>query len=306
MVQRFGSSMNLNIHFHSLLPDGVFVKKQDSIEFHSPPKPTEEQMLKICIRIYKRTMAMLEREVCLEDEPYVLDQVYADSMQTGFSFAGTQNAAPRLTPQKGRGSSALVDGFSLHAGGAIHANDRKSLEHVLRYGGRPPVSSERLSYDGHKVKYRLRKANLQGNMQLTFEPTDFLRRLCSLIPPPRQNLTRYHGVFASQSAWKKMIAPKVEKHAEDCGHSNSKENGTKHTYRLNWSDLLKRVFQIDVTVCQKCEGSVKVISAIKDPPVIVKILRHLGLEHRPPTRAPPQYNCFDQYSQIVYDYQESA
>ena len=70
-------------------------------------------------------------------------------------------------------------------------------------------------------------------MQLTFEPTDFLRRLCSLIPPPRQNLTRYHGVFASQSAWKKMIAPKVEKHAEDCGHSNSKENGTKHTYRLN-------------------------------------------------------------------------
>ena len=307
MVQRFGSSVNLNIHFHSLLPDGVFVKKQDSIEFHSLPKPTEEQMLKICIRIYKRTMAMLEREDCLEDEPESLDQIYADSMQTGFSFNRWQEPQVLPAPKKGRGASALVDGFSSHAGGVIHQNDRQSLEHVLRYGLRPPISSERLSYDVHSVRYKLRKANLQGKMELKFEPVEFLRRLCSLIPPPRQNLTRYHGVFASQHAWKKLLAPKVKTPGRvSCGHEEATAPEANHCYRLNWSKLLKRVFEIDVTVCQKCDGQAKVIATIKDPPVVVRILKHLGLEHRPPSRAPPKPQSFDQSSQIEYDYQESA
>src|SRR5262245_7884876 len=48
--------------------------------------------------------------------------------------------------------------------------------------------------------------------------------------------------------------------------------------------LLKRVFDIDVEHCPKCGGALKIIAAIEDPPVIVKILRHLGL----PSRAPPR------------------
>ena len=35
-------------------------------------------------------------------------------------------------------------------------------------------------------------------------------------------------------------------------------------------------------------GSLKIIAAIKDPPVIVKILAHLGLPTRAPPRSPAQ------------------
>jgi len=62
---------------------------------------------------------------------------------------------------------------------------------------------------------------------------------------------------------------------------------------------LKRVFKIDVTICEKCGGKVKVIASIEDPAVIKRIVDHL--EQRAaslntsshPTRAPPQGALLD-------------
>ena len=59
------------------------------------------------------------------------------------------------------------------------------------------------------------------------------------------------------------------------------------TPRMSWARLLKRVFDIDVKHCPDCGGALKIIAAIEDPPVIAKILSHLGL----PTRAPPARAC---------------
>ena len=43
------------------------------------------------------------------------------------------------------------------------------------------------------------------------------------------------------------------------------------------------VFEIDIKQCPRCSGTLKIIAAIEYPPVIAKILTHLGL----PARAPP-------------------
>jgi len=51
---------------------------------------------------------------------------------------------------------------------------------------------------------------------------------------------------------------------------------------MSWARLLKRVFNVFTEHCPNCGGALKLIAAIEDPPVIVKILTHLGL----PTRAP--------------------
>jgi hypothetical protein len=45
------------------------------------------------------------------------------------------------------------------------------------------------------------------------------------------------------------------------------------------------VFDIDVERCE-CGGQLKIIAAIEDPVVIVRILRHLDLPARAPPRAP--------------------
>jgi hypothetical protein len=54
---------------------------------------------------------------------------------------------------------------------------------------------------------------------------------------------------------------------------------------MSWARLLKRVFDIDIEHCPNCGGSMKIIAAIEDPPVIVKILRPSRPAHpRPAAR----------------------
>jgi hypothetical protein len=54
---------------------------------------------------------------------------------------------------------------------------------------------------------------------------------------------------------------------------------------MSWARLLKRVFDIDIELCPNCGGSLTIIAAIEDPPVIVRILTHLG-RLPAPRRAP--------------------
>ena len=70
---------------------------------------------------------------------------------------------------------------------------------------------------------------------------------------------------------------------------------------MTWAQRLKRVFNIDITICNRCSGAVKIIACIEDPLVIKKILDHLNAKTRalasanqlPEPRAPPQTRLFD-------------
>ena len=63
---------------------------------------------------------------------------------------------------------------------------------------------------------------------------------------------------------------------------------TRMKHRRAWAGrgLLKCVFDIDLEHCPQCGGTLKIIAAIEEPAVIVKILTHLGLPARAPPRSP--------------------
>ena len=50
--------------------------------------------------------------------------------------------------------------------------------------------------------------------------------------------------------------------------------------RLAWADLLARVFAIDVTVCRRCGGRMRILEVVSDPDDIARVLHG--------ARAPPR------------------
>ena len=41
--------------------------------------------------------------------------------------------------------------------------------------------------------------------------------------------------------------------------------------------MIQKIYEVDLLVCPKCKGSMRVISSIEDPSVIRAILAHLGI-----------------------------
>ena len=91
-----------------------------------------------------------------------------------------------------------------------------------------------------------------------------------------------HGVLAPNAKLRREIVPSPLEQATEPSCDRAHAQGAPA--RMGWARLLKRVFDIDIDHCPNCGGRLKIIAAIEDPPVIVRILTHLGL----PTRAPPQ------------------
>ena len=63
------------------------------------------------------------------------------------------------------------------------------------------------------------------------------------------------------------------------------------TAPLTWAQRLKRVFEIDITLCPLCGGQLRVIADITDPDLIRKILEHV--QKRAPPWLPPRRAASD-------------
>jgi len=174
-------------------------------------------------------------------------------------------------------SAGEVAGFSLHAGVATKANERAKLERLCRYITRPAVSTKRLSITRNgRVRYELKTPWRNGTTHVIFEPLDFISRLASLIPKPRVNLTRFHGVFAPNSKSRAKITPaRRGKRKRACFADETDQTPAEKRASMTWAKRLKRVFNIDIETCDKCGSDVRIIASIEDPAVIQKILAHL-------------------------------
>ena len=288
-----------------LFANGVFL---ESGEFKMLPAPRNEDIEQMVVTLKTRVLRSLTKKGYINgyDLNHEEDQLMAQSplFAEGMSCSVTRTIAwgerrgqkierigqfqqTQWAPPKGTRCSYL-DGFSLHANVAIGAQDREGLEHLCRYINRPAIANHRLSKDNQgNIIYQLKRSYGDGTTHLRFTPEQFIEKLIALVPPPRANLARYHGVFAPNASLRSKVVIKKKTAAE--------KTKKKTSYRLLWARLLKRVFTIEVSKCQ-CGGTLKLISPIFDTKAIIGILQSLKIECKlpqfAPARAPPQADFF--------------
>jgi hypothetical protein len=315
LIQRFGSALNLNVHFHMLVLDGVYRREgEGGLRFVPVPAPSSAELERLVQRIAERIGRSLERSGLIardiENAYLAFDPGEEAPINAllGASITYRIATGPREgqkvftlqtlpgEPEGPRREAAEASGFSLHAGIAAKASQRDKLEHLARYVSRPPVATERLSLtESGLVRCALKTPYRNGTTQVIFEPEDFIARLAALVPKPRAHLTRYHGVFAPASPDRARVVPTPRRRAATA--NQAKEYGdasaTERQRPLTWAQRLKRVFAIDIEVCRRCGGRLRVIASIEDPAVIERILAHLGcagesVDPAYPSRAPPE------------------
>jgi hypothetical protein len=228
--QRFGSSLNLNIHWHVIVPDTLFVpdamgERVDTLKHRAPTRLDLEE---IVTTVATRCIRWLEKHSYLrrEDEEDPADNADTDSpwmrrlqrslgvgelqrwAEHGRAEQNADTARGRSLPKPTKGLGAQHLKFNLHAGVSVPGGLPAARERLIRYCARPPLALERLSVleDG-RICYRIKDTEQARIMT----PTQFMARLAALVPPPRHPLVRFYGVRAPHSRWRSNVVPATPK-----------------------------------------------------------------------------------------------
>jgi len=137
-------------------------------------------------------------------------------------------------------------GFSVDSSVRFEPEDKTSADRVARYIVRPPVSLERLSFDGGpagKVEYRA-KGGGAGDIK-RFDPLDFVARLIMHAPEPRLHTVRYYGAYSSRGrASQKLVQLDGKRTGDELPAAE------RRRMRRAWASMIRRVYEVDPLLCE--------------------------------------------------------
>ena len=191
-------------------------------------------------------------------------------------------------------------GFSVHNRVRVEPEDQTAVERLARYIMRPPISLERMQWDGlGEVRYSRKRGHestgLVDREVETFDKLEFLARVIMHIPEPRRHLIRFYGWYSNVTRGRRR---REEESGCGCGRGSGHSSGRKRddgpdarAMRRSWAQLIKRIYEVDPLVCPSCGAEMKLIAFITEHEVVDKILRHLkrrdeeGRGRGPPRRS---------------------
>ncbi len=172
---------------------------------------------------------------------------------------------------------------------------RDDLYKLVKYLCRPSIAGERVTeQEDGRYRFELKTPWRDGTDAVFLSPADLTARMAALIALPGRPTIRSYGAFAPNAKLRPLVVqagalaprrrdkPQVPGHdcqvaltdAELALHVLSQSRQTSG--RLAWSQAMKITWKIDTLQCP-CGGRRSLVALIDQPPVIKKILRHLGL-----------------------------
>src|SRR5215467_1331376 len=309
-IQRFGSALNLHLHFHCVFLEGVYCDRTEASlkpRFVKSEAPTDTDIAAVVQKISHRVIRKLRSLRYLEaggdaavatgydplvDDAPALARTLAASVTQRIAFGeragqkvrrigagfGSEGEVPTLTGPH----CASVQGFSVHAHTQIPAHRRDQLERLIRYTARGAMSLECLQEDANgDLVYTFTHPWSDGTTGIRLAPLELLEKLAALVPLPHVHLVRYGGCLAPHSHLRAALIPTPRQQGLDAPEA------CPTSPRWSWARLLQRVFALDMARCPSCQqGMLRIIAVITQGEVISKILHHLKLSADPPPIAP--------------------
>ena len=140
----------MNVHFYTLLLDGVFAEGEDgSLEFHAAEPPSDEEVARLLATIYRRVQRLLARRGLDVDDPPDVDPLAEESPAlAGISSASIQGRIALGLSRKfwawvrrGRPRGTVIVGVREHPGrGRARRRVRpgcRGRDRAAREGGGP-------------------------------------------------------------------------------------------------------------------------------------------------------------------------
>ncbi len=188
-------------------------------------------------------------------------------------------------------------GFSIDNSVRIPSGEPRALEQVARYMLRAPVSLCRIRWrQGDKELFYVTKGShddpedpsLEGQR---IDAQEFIARVIAPIAQPKIHLIFYYGRYSNALRGRRLKGQPESQPPEDNDTQPAGEPtlspARKAALRRRWADLIRRVFEVDPLVCDRCRGELRVIAFITEPRIIRRILDHLK-KRDGRNRAPPQ------------------
>ena len=292
VTQRFGSSLRLNPHFHVLFVDGGYVRgKEGGVRFR-PARAHPSDVEALIVEIATACEAWLARqghgpEDAAEEADDEGMRLFQAAAVAGYSVVrgAPTRVARRVQRIGGRERElpplcASCDGWNLHAGVVVEAEDREGLLRLGRYLLRPPLAVDRLEVepDG-RVRFSMKRTFEDGTAALSFTAEELVSRLVALIPPPRANTIVYRGVFAGNASLRAAVVAEAPGKARPTTPfqrlRRQKEPLKSKRLRPSWGEILYRVFAEDGWRCPGCGCRMTLRAVFEGGPTTSQVLASL-------------------------------
>ncbi|MEE9386306.1 MAG: transposase [Nannocystaceae bacterium] len=203
VVHRFGSRLDLNVHVHALVLDGVYRRSCESelAVFIPAEPPTGAHLRRIAARVRCSTQKWL-RDVDLSAQPprplgraLVRQRPARGPIVTPTSRAHAADVPPT------RAEVVHAAGMHVHASPPVAPEARSDILALCRYLQRPAVDPTRL----HRTKngnfvYKLLRPFHDGTVAVEFSPDDFASALRRIVTPRNAPRVSFYGALAPKAA----------------------------------------------------------------------------------------------------------
>ena len=146
-----------------------------------------------------------------------------------------------------------------------------------------PAAPSRLRYDAEHAEVELSSDAVDGPYAGVHRmaAVEFVARLVQHIPGKGEVRVRYYGAYASRRrGWWRRSGVVLVAAGQEPAHDDAEREVAAwpalRARRRRWAELPRLVFAVDVTVCPRCGGEMRILAFVTEHAVVTRILAHLA------------------------------